>query len=321
MLNQTDLSKLSRGDQVDHFLLVKKCELKTGKTQKQYLSLELADRSLSIQAFMWDDFYNVFLAVKQGSIVKVKGSVDEYQNQMQIRINKISTEHPDEEISIENFLPVSKKDFEQMRSDLEKRVEQISNKYLKELLKEILAGPLYDKFLKVPAGKAWHHSYIHGLLEHTLEIVAICDLTCSFHPEVNSDLLIAGAVLHDFGKTEELSVESAFDYTDKGRLLGHISIAALLVNEKINSIENFPDQLKTELLHLILSHQGKLEQASPVEPKTLEAIILYQADELSAKVNAYKSAISAEAKNENGWTKFLPLINTPLFVTDKFKNE
>ncbi len=321
MLNQTDLIKLSKGDQVDHFLLVKKSELKTGKTQKQYLSLELGDRSLSLQAFMWDDFYNVFLDVKPGSIVKVKGAIEEYQNQLQLKVNKINTACSLDDISIEDFLPVSKRNFEQMKNELEDRISNISNKYLKQLLSEMLTGSHYEKYLNVPAGKAWHHSYVHGLLEHTLEIVAVCDLVCGFHPEANRDLLIAGAILHDFGKTEELSIESAFDYTDKGRLLGHISIAALLVNDKINLIENFPDQLKTELMHLILSHQGKLEQASPVEPKTLEAIILYHADELSAKANAYKSAIAAEAKNESGWTKFLPLINTPLFITDKFKNE
>jgi len=321
MLKQTELFKLSKGEQVDHFLLVKKCELKTGKTQKQYLSLELADRTLVVQAFMWDDFYNVFLTVKPGSIVKVKGLIDEYQNQLQLKINKITTSCSLDDFSIEDFLPVSKKDFNEMKSELEKRVDEISDKYLKQLLKEILSGPVYEKFLKVPAGKAWHHSYIHGLLEHTLEIINVCELVCGFHSEANRDLLISGAILHDFGKTEELSIDSAFDYTNKGRLLGHISIAALLVNEKINQIEKFPEQLKNELLHLILSHQGKLEQASPVEPKTLEAIILYHADELSAKANAYKSAISAEARNENGWTKFLPLINTPLFITEKFKSE
>jgi len=321
MLKQTELIKLSKGEQIDHFLLVKKCELKTGKTQKQYLSLELADRTLVVQAFMWDDFYNVYLAVKPGSIVKVKGLMDEYQNQLQLKINKITTSCSLDDFSIEDFLPVSKKDFDGMKNELEKRADEISDKYLKQLLKEILSGPVYEKFLKVPAGKAWHHSYIHGLLEHTLEIINICELVCGFHHEVNRDLLITGAILHDFGKTEELSVDSAFDYTDKGRLLGHISIAALLINEKINQIENFPEELKNELLHLILSHQGKLEQASPVEPKTLEAIILYQADELSAKANAYKSAITAEARNENSWTKFLPLINTPLFITEKFKSE
>jgi 3'-5' exoribonuclease len=158
-------------------------------------------------------------------------------------------------------------------------------------------------------------------LEHTLEIMEICDLTANFHPEVNRDLLITGSILHDFGKTKELTFDSTFDYSDEGRLLGHIVIASIMIKEKINDIKEFPEGLKNQLLHLILSHQGKLEQASPVEPKTLEAIILYQADEISAKANAYKSAIEADAKGENRWTKFLHLINSPLYIPEEFNKQ
>ncbi|MGE5437177.1 MAG: HD domain-containing protein, partial [Syntrophothermus sp.] len=172
----------------------------------------------------------------------------------------------------------------------------------------------FDKFSNMPAGKAWHHSYIHGLLEHTLEIIKICDLLADFHPEVNRDILIAGAMLHDYGKIEELSFDNMFEYTDKGKLLGHIVISAMKIDSIIKTIPDFPDELKNCILHLILSHQGKLEFASPVVPKTLEAIILYHADELSAKTNAYKNALELE-KNENSkWTKFIRLAETDLYA-------
>ena len=154
---------------------------------------------------------------------------------------------------------------------------------------------------------------LHGLLEHTLEIIKICDLMCDIHPEINRDILICGAMLHDFGKTEELSYEPVFEYTDKGKLLGHIVISAMLVNEEAKKIKDFPEALKVCLLHVILSHQGKLEYASPVVPKTLEAIALYQADELSAKVNAYKYAILKEQKIDSRWTKYINLVSTELF--------
>jgi len=159
------------------------------------------------------------------------------------------------------------------------------------------------------------------LLEHTLEIVRICDLMCSIHSEINRDLLVSGALLHDFGKIEELTYETAFDYSDKGKLLGHIMIGALAVEKTASAIENFPGELKERLIHLVLSHQGKLEYASPVEPKTLEAIVLYQADELSAKTNAYKSAIEAEKNKNSKWTRFLPLANTSLMITEEFTKE
>lgn len=136
---------------------------------------------------------------------------------------------------------------------------------------------------------------------------------CDIHPELNRDILICGAMLHDFGKTEELSFAPVFDYTDKGKLLGHIVISAMIVNEEAKKIKNFPEDLKDCLLHVILSHQGKLEFASPVVPKTLEAIALYQADELSAKVNAYKNAILKEQKSDSKWTKYINLVSTELF--------
>ncbi|HQJ46198.1 MAG TPA: HD domain-containing protein, partial [Ignavibacteriaceae bacterium] len=181
-----------------------------------------------------------------------------------------------------------------------------------QLMKNIFADERFEKFVTVPAGKMWHHGYISGLLEHTLEIIKICDLMSDIHSEINRDLLICGAMLHDFGKIEELTYEPVFEYTERGKLLGHIVISAMIVNEEMNKIPEFPENLRNNLLHLILSHQGKLEQASPVVPKTLEAITLYHADELSAKVNAYKNVINNEIKSGTSWTKFISLAGTDI---------
>jgi 3'-5' exoribonuclease len=321
MLKQKELNDLKKGEEVDHFLLIKKFELKTGKNNKNYLSLELSDPTVSLPANIWDNIDFISSSIKSGIVVKVKGIIDEYQGQPQIRIKEIRNLNPNETTTIEDFLPKSKRKLEEMEKQLWTRIEKIDDPFLKQLLKIMLDGECYQKYLKAPAGKSWHHSYIHGLLEHTLEIVELCDLTANFHPEVNRDLLITGAFLHDFGKTKELTFDSTFDYSDEGRLLGHIVIVAIDIKEKINEIKNFPESLKNQLLHLILSHQGKLEQASPVEPKTLEAIILYQADELSAKTNAYKSAIESEAKGDNRWTKFLYLINSHLYIPEEFNKQ
>jgi 3'-5' exoribonuclease len=139
---------------------------------------------------------------------------------------------------------------------------------------------------------------------------------CEFHPELNKDLLVSGAMLHDIGKIEELGYDSAFEYTDKGKLVGHIVIASNLVRDEIKKISGFPSGLENNLIHLILSHQGKLEHASPVVPKTAEAIALYQADELSAKVNAYKNAVESELKTGTNWTRFIQLAETDLHKFD-----
>jgi 3'-5' exoribonuclease len=223
---------------------------------------------------------------------------------------------PSEKISPVEFLPKSKRNLKEMEDEFRNRRGKISNKYLQELLNKIFNEERYKKFIQAPAGKSWHHAYISGLLEHTLEIIKICDLMCDFHPELNRDLVVSGAILHDLGKITELSFDSAFEYTDKGKLIGHIVIGAAIIEEESSKIKNFPEELKVSLLHLVLSHQGKLEHASPVVPKTVEAIALYQADELSAKVNAYKNAVISELKPDSNWTRFISLAQTDLYKFD-----
>lgn len=319
MLNQIELASLSKGDFVDHYLLVKRIEIRLTKQSKEYISLELGDKSLSVQSNLWDDlknFHNLKTNLSPGKIVKVKGQLDEYQGATQIRISEIRIASDKENVTPLDFIPRSERDLDEMKNELLNRIKKISNPYLNRLLKNIFSEDRFEKYTVAPAGKLWHHSYISGLIEHTLEIIRICDLMCDIHSELNRDLLITGAMLHDFGKIEELSYDSAFEYTDKGKLIGHIVIASIIVNEEINKIKDFPEELKINLIHLILSHQGKLEHASPVVPKTLEAITLYHADELSAKVNAYKLTLQSEIKQNSKWTKFINLAGTDLYSHD-----
>jgi 3'-5' exoribonuclease len=312
MLSQTDLILLQKGDLINHYLLLKKCEIKLTKSNKQYLYLELADRTLSLSANVWENFSKIYSELKIGDIVKVTGSMDDYLGIPQIKIISIKRADPVDNISPTDFLARSKRNVEEMKNELKIRIQKINNSKLKVLMDQFFNEKGLMKFTSAPAGKYWHHSYLSGLLEHSLELIKICDLMCDIHPEINRDLVICGALMHDYGKTEELSFNSSFDYTTKGKLIGHIVISAMLINEGCKKIPDFPDELRDCLLHIILSHQGKLEFASPVLPKTLEAITLYQADELSAKVNAYKSALS-ELKEKGKWTKFLPLASTDLF--------
>ena len=313
MLDQKDLITLKKGDIVKHFFLVKKCDIRTAKSNKQYLSLELADKTFTIASNVWDNFDSFFENIKNGDVVFITGFMEEYQGSPQIRITNIRFAEPADNIEPSDFMEKSARDLEEMKNEFFNRMESVSNSKLKALLKLVFDEDNFKKFSYAPAGKAWHHSYIHGLLEHTLEIIKICDLMCDIHSEINRDLLISGAMMHDFGKTEELSFDSAFEYTDKGKLIGHIVISAMKINEEAKKIPGFPEELKDCLIHLILSHQGKLEYASPVVPKTMEAIVLYHADELSAKTNAYKRAIQSGTINDNKWTKFISLAATDLF--------
>lgn len=315
MLNQSELNTLSKGEPVDHFLLVKKCEIRLTKAGKEYLSLELSDKSISSSANLWEDtsgFKSIKNSLAVGDIVKITGAMDEYQGNSQIKIDSIRLTKQSDDVAPKDFLPKSLRDLNVMKKEFTARMEKITDSDLKNLMNNIFSEERFAQYTSVPAGKMWHHGYVSGLIEHTLEIIRICDLMCDIHPQINRDLLVCGAMLHDFGKIEELSFEPVFEYTDKGKLLGHIVIAAMIVNDEINKISNFPENLKNNLLHLILSHQGKLEYASPVVPKTLEAITLYQADELSAKVNAYKNVIANEIKPGSNWTKFISLAGTDI---------
>ncbi len=324
MLDQTELGKLKVKDKLEHFLLLTSLSLKTTKAGKEFLDLELRDKSASLNAKMWDNFEHFVDNAKAGIVVKILGTMDEFNNNPQIKIDRIRLAVEKDNVSPSEFLPNSNRPISEMEHELKNRIGEISDPDLTRLLKNILNEERFSKYKKVPAGKAWHHAYIGGLLEHTLEIIKICDLMCEIHKEINRDLLITGAVLHDLGKIEELEFESGFDYTTKGKLIGHIVIIANIIEKESSAIENFPEELKNQLLHLVLSHQGKLEFASPVVPKTLEAIVLYHADELSAKTNAYKGAILNEAGNENEWTRFLHLAETSLYIPksiskDEFK--
>ncbi len=316
MKDQKNLNELSTGDNISHYLLLKKIETRTTKANKNYLSLELSDCSRSVNANMWDNVENVSPLIQSGQVVFVNGTMSEYQEIPQIKVSTIRAVNKEDSISPRDFLPKSGRELSEMQNEFKNRIARITNPFLKELVTAVFKEENFGKFLIAPAGKSWHHAYVSGLIEHTLEIIKICDLMCDFHSAINRDLLICGAMLHDFGKTTELNYDSSFEYTDKGKLIGHIVMIAMLIEEESKKIKDFPEELKSHLIHLVLSHQGKLEYASPVVPKTLEAITLYQADELSAKVNAYKNAIKQDVKEGTNWTRFISLANTDLTKTD-----
>ncbi len=316
-----EIKTLKKNDEdVIGFYLISSLEEKTTKNGKVYLDLTLADKTGEINAKLWD--YNKSKHFfSKGDIIKVKGKIQEFGGRLQFIIDRIRKSESGDNVSLSDFIKVSQRDLSEMSEELDATINSVANPYLQKLLRIIFSGEKLNKFKTLPAGKAWHHAYVHGLLEHTLEIVKICNLVSTFHKEIDRDLLIAGALLHDFGKTEELEGDAEFSYTDKGKLLGHIVIAAMEIEKAAAQIDGFPEELKIQLEHLVLSHQGKLEFASPVVPKTLEAIALYHADELSAKTNAYGNAIKNSANQESNWTNFIRLAETDLYISNKNRGE
>ncbi len=316
MLQQIEFNKLKDQDTVLHYCVLSKIEIKSAKNGNQYLQIEVKDKTAILIGRMWSGFDSILSELKPGLIIKVKGVAELYQSSISLRIEQLRLTVPKDDVEISDFLPTSKRSFAEMKNELLTVIDSITNLHLSKLVKSIFNEDTINKFLNAPAAKNWHHAYIGGLIEHTLEIIKICDLMCKIHPDIKRDLLVCGAIFHDFGKLKELQVGSDIYYTDEGKLLGHIVLGAMEVETRIKEIPNFPDKLKNDLLHLILSHQGKLEFATPVVPKTLEAIVLYQADELSAKTNAYKNVINSGDTQQGNWTKFIQLAGTDLYLRD-----
>lgn len=251
----------------------------------QYLALTLTDRTGSFDARMWDDFAETFSTCTAGCFVKALGRVERYNGRFQINVQKmrIATE---DEVDITDFQPATQYDVDVLWDELNGYVSGFRNPYLQQLVRSFLDDPeLGPAFRSAPAAKVLHHAWIGGLLEHVVFLLRLCARVApQYADEVDPDLLMTGAILHDFGKVRELAWKSSFSYTTEGQLLGHITIAIRMLQEKIAAIPGFPDRLRILVEHMILSHHGKFEFGSPKLPMTPEALVFSAIDDLEAKM-------------------------------------
>ncbi len=299
------VSDLVEGEPVTSFFLAKQVQVRQRRTGEPYLTLVLADRTGEVSAVMWDGVEEASTELAEGVVVKVQGLLGTYQRERQITLTRLRKATP-QEITLEEYLPRSAQDPAALLTRLREAVDGMREPYLKRLLGDLLADETFvAAFASAPAAKAIHHAVLGGLLEHTVSVVGLCRLLADYYPAVDRDVLVAAAILHDVGKVRELHWDRVFDYTDAGRLLGHITLGALLVEERIHAIPAFPDPLAQRLLHCILSHHGELEWGSPKRPKTLEALVLHYAEDLDGKVNSFLGFSQSHPDPQHpGWTQF-----------------
>jgi len=310
---------LKPGLEVTEFFVLRKKELKEFDGQR-FLKLELGDKSGRIDAVIWEDIDQAYANAEVGEMVKVKGWVTTYREMPQLKVDKIRKAKK-EEINWVDFLPVTDRDFNLLYEDFKNIVHTVRNPYLKRLLELLMEDLSFmDKFKRAPGGKLWHHAKVGGLLEHTLKVASICEKAAEMYDLVDRDLLITGALVHDIGKVSSYSADGFFDYTDEGRLLGHIVSGDELIEGKIQIIQDFPQDLALKLKHLILSHQGQLEMASPVVPQTIEAIILHHADEMDAKADAFSHVIKTQKIKGKRWSDWVHLINRFIYLGEDVEN-
>lgn len=315
------VSEIKDRDPVNAVFLVKDKILAMAKNGKPYMNLRLMDKSGDIEAKVWDNTELLDKQFDKDDFVKVRGKASVYMNKMQVVIAEIC-KVPEEEVVLADFLPESPRDGAEMRQELVAVVASLNNPYLRGLMEEFISDePFMELYCQAPAAKAMHHVYLGGLLEHSLSLVKLIRVIVPLYGGLNEELLITGALLHDVGKIYEMSFGRAFDYTDAGKLLGHITIGVELVDEKIRLVGGFPRELAMLLKHMLLSHHGQYEFGSPKRPKTIEATILNYLDDLDSKINGIRAHIAKESASTSRWTAHHRLYDRYFFKNNGMNEE
>jgi 3'-5' exoribonuclease len=292
-----------------------------GAAGGQYLALTLSDKTGSFEARMWEEFAEAFQSCGEGCYVKVQGQISKYQGKFQITLTKMRSA-AESEVEVADFVPVSAFSVEEMDGELRGFVAGFVDADLKRLVLAFLDDPeIGVAFREAPAAARLHHAWIHGLLEHVLLLVRVLYATSAFYPEVNRDLLITGAILHDIGKVRELSWKRNFSYTLEGQMIGHISIAQGMLREKVRELGDFPEKLRVLVEHMILSHHGRYEFGSPKLPMTPEAMLLSAMDDLEAKFAAMRREFAGAqeaGKGADETTEWVRSMERPLFDSERW---
>lgn len=315
------IKDIKEQNKIEGLFLVKDKNNGITKNGKPYLALNLCDKTGDIKGRVWDNAEKLASLFAQGNIVKIKAYSIRYQGELQLNINAIENQSCDD-TTLAEFLPASSKDPEKCFNELMSLCKIIENVHLKKLLKTIFEDEaISSAFKTAPAARTIHHNYLGGLLEHTLNVTRLSNDISKHYKNINRDTLLAGAILHDIGKIHELSYSNSFEYTDSGRLAGHIILGVELVNDKVRLLPDFPDELALAVKHLIISHHGQYEFGSPKRPKTLEALLLSYIDDMDAKMYVLTDFIKKEKKPDTKWTSYHKLLDryiyTGTFIDDE----
>ncbi len=302
------IKEFALNDVITGFFIVRKADIRE-YTKGNYLTAELGDNSGRINAVYWEPDTFCLTELEAGYVVKVRGTVGEFRDKLQLTIVRIRLATEDE-YSLDELLPHSKQTHDERKSRILNLTEKIENQYIKTLVESFWNDEkFFDKFLKAAAGKLWHHAYIGGLSEHSANLAELAVRVSVGYEYLNKDLLIFGGLFHDIGKLATYTTDMVIDFTDEGRLIDHICIADAWIVERAKLIENFPDKLLMKLRHIVLSHQG--EYSTPVVPKIPEAFVIYYCDEIDSKMGALERI--REKVGGKGWSDYINLIQRHVY--------
>src|ERR1700694_5322045 len=297
------VTDLNSEQSITTFFLVHEKEIRNTREGKPYLRLELGDRSGTIEARMWDQFDAVIKDINRDDFVKVLARVEIYRNKPQLFLQQLRLAKP-EEIDLADFLPHTKEDVGKLYAQLLEYADSIANPWLKKLVTGIVSNPeIAARYKRAPAAKVMHHAYLGGLLEHVISLCGLAKQAAAHYPELDVDLLLTAAILHDVGKLDELCYDRAISYTVEGQLLGHIVMEFETVSKAVDAIGGFPANLKTVVQHLLISHHGQYEFGSPKLPMIREAMVFHYLDDLDSKMAAVRAALASGA-GEDQWSAY-----------------
>jgi len=311
------VSDLGTEQTITTFFLVHEKEIRNTRDGKAYLRLELGDRSGTIEARMWDQFEAIAKDVGRDDFVKVNARVEIYRNKPQLSLQQLRRAKP-EEVDLADFLPHTKEDVGKLWAQLLEYANSIDNPWLNKLVNGIINDPATAaRYKRAPAAKVMHHAYLGGLLEHVIGLCGLAKQVAAHYPELNADLLLTVAILHDVGKLDELCYDRAIGYTTEGQLLGHIVMELETVSKAMDSIEGFPPNLKAVVQHLLISHHGQYEFGSPKLPMIREAMVFHYLDDMDSKMAAVRAALVTESGDDE-WSAYSAALGRKFLKLDAF---
>jgi len=309
---RTWVKDLCAGADLDESFAVRSVDVRQRRGGGPYLAATIGDRTGEVTALVWQNVDQLREVLEPGSVVSIKGQVQRYNQQLQVIVRQARA-LPDESVEDELFVRSSAVDPALLWNRLNSLIEEVGDADVRQLLFRIFSDTEIERLFKAaPAARSMHHAFRSGLLEHTVSVTTLARQLAR-HYDLNQDLVVAGCLLHDFGKIWELEIGASIEYTDDGRLIGHIPMETLFVDKKIGELKKFPAETRRQLLHILLAHHGEYEFGSPRRPKTPEALLVHMIDNLDSKMAGMIEAIAAQGSDDEAWTPYSRILERHIY--------
>ena len=287
----------------------------------KFLLFQFSDKEGPLKGVLWQPTEEIDRQIQVNDVVRIKGEMKAYQGSYEMHVASI-VKLNEKEYDAAQFVPVAAEETLDLYNEVFGVVSTVANEHLRKLLENIFTDEEFKRgFMRSPAARVWHHSFIGGLAQHVRDMALLALRAAEVYPEIDRDLLVTGVLVHDLGKVQELEVSNRIDYSDSGRLIGHIVLGVELLDARIREIDGFPADLALKLKHMVLSHHGSLEHGSPVVPMTIEAILLHYIDNLDAQARGTLQVLDKDTSRFGNWTEYVKLLDRFIYRGDDSRGE